>query len=138
MDHIRHFLRPLFVLGWLLLVGLRLYGQWSTISSFSPTTGSCGTTVWIYGTNLGLTSSVKFGGTDATSFTVVSPTAVRATVGTGSSGDVTVTAFGTATLAGFVWDDLTNPTITCPGNATVSATPGLCTAVLGDYSASAT
>lgn len=70
-----------------------------TIESFSPTSGGPGTTVVIIGTNFTGTE-VKFGGTDAASFTVDSTTQITAVVGSGSTGKVTVTTdSGTATSA---------------------------------------
>jgi hypothetical protein len=72
------------------------------VSSYSPAFGSIGTTVTITGTNLGGATAVSFGGTAATSFTVNSPTSITGTVGSGTSGSVSVTTVeGTATLAGF-------------------------------------
>ena len=70
-----------------------------TIASFTPTSGTLGTTVTIIGTNFSGTE-VKFGGTDAASFTVDSPTRITSVVGAGSTGNVTVTTNGgTATSA---------------------------------------
>ena len=70
-----------------------------TITSFTPTSGSTGTTVTITGTNFTGTE-VKFGGRDAASFTVDSANQITAVVGTGSTGKVTVTTDGgTATSA---------------------------------------
>jgi uncharacterized protein (TIGR02145 family) len=73
-----------------------------TINSFSPTQGGTGTVVTINGTNFTGATSVSFGGTPASSFTVKSPTQISATVGTGSSGSVSVTTvYGTANKTGF-------------------------------------
>jgi large repetitive protein len=76
-----------------------------TIASFSPLAGFAGCGVTINGTNLvganvvGGTGYVKFGGTDATSFTVVSPEKIEAFVGAGADGPVTVrTGQGAAIL----------------------------------------
>ena len=71
-----------------------------TITSFSPTSGGTSTSVTITGTNFTGTTAVKFGGTAASSFAVNSSTQITATVGTGSTGKVTVTTpGGTATSA---------------------------------------
>ncbi|GAA4053227.1 hypothetical protein GCM10022409_45180 [Hymenobacter glaciei] len=72
-----------------------------TISSFSPTGGPVGTVVTILGSNLGLTTAVKFNGRAASRFTIVSATQLTATVANGTStGPITVTAGGsTATSA---------------------------------------
>lgn len=69
------------------------------ISSFTPTTGNAGAVVTITGSNFQgtalngtswTTTSVYFGGTPATSFTVLSPTQIQATVGVGATGAVRV------------------------------------------------
>ncbi len=81
-----------------------------TISSFTPTSGVNGTIVTITGTNFTGATDVKFGGTPAASFIINSSTTITATVGAGSSGDVSVTTvYGTATLPGFTFN---GPTIT--------------------------
>ena len=70
-----------------------------TLTSDSPTKGSArgGTTVTLTGTNLTGTSSVEFGPTAATSFTVVSNTEVKAVSPAEPAGTVSVTV---ATPAG--------------------------------------
>ena len=70
-----------------------------TITSFSPTSGTVGSSVVITGTNFNGTTSVEFDATAATSFTVDSATRITAVVPTGAtSGPITVvTPFGTAT-----------------------------------------
>lgn len=75
-----------------------------TVTSFSPAAGGTGTVVTITGTNFNNATSVRFGSIPATSFTVVSPTVISATVPllADSSYDVSVTnAFGTGTRASF-------------------------------------
>jgi hypothetical protein len=75
------------------------------ITSFTPGTGANGTTVTITGSNFNWTTAVKFGGVNATSFTINSNTSITAIVGPGASGDVSVTTqYGTAVLAGFVFN----------------------------------
>jgi len=74
------------------------------ISSFTPTIAGTGTTITIKGQSLRSTSHVSFGGTSATSFTVVNDNTLTAVVGSGVSGDLTVnTVGGTSSLAGFVY-----------------------------------
>ncbi|OLC49269.1 MAG: hypothetical protein AUH82_00960 [Chloroflexi bacterium 13_1_40CM_4_65_13] len=72
-----------------------------TIASFSPTSGPVGTSVTINGTSFTGTTTVAFNGVTA-SFTVISDTAIQATVPAGAkSGPLTVTTpAGTATSAG--------------------------------------
>ncbi|WKV12686.1 BspA family leucine-rich repeat surface protein [Marivirga harenae] len=74
------------------------------ISNFSPTSAPEGGTVTIIGLNFTDASVVHFGGTAATSFTLVSDTEISAVVNSGTSGDVLVTTpGGTATQEGFVF-----------------------------------
>ncbi len=81
-----------------------------TISSFTPTTASAGTTVTITGTGFTGATAVSFGGVAATSYTVVSATSITAVVGSGASGSISVTTGGgTASLAGFTF--IETPTI---------------------------
>lgn len=88
-----------------------LGGGVPTITSFSPTSAAAGATVTITGTNFIGATTVSFGGTTASSFTVNSPTSIDAVVGAGSSGIVSVTTpGGTGTLTGFAF--LVPPTIT--------------------------
>lgn len=76
-----------------------------TISSFTPTSAATGAPVVITGTNLTAATQVQFGGVNAASYTVDSPTQITATVsGGGASGSVSVTTIaGTATQAGFTF-----------------------------------
>src|SRR5262249_45447036 len=72
-----------------------------TIRTFTPNTGSSGTVITIYGMNFIGTTNVRFGGTDAT-FIVNSDSVITATVGSGSTGSITViSAGGTASASGF-------------------------------------
>jgi hypothetical protein len=63
------------------------------ISSFTPAIGGPGTSVIITGANLSGATAVSFGGT-AASFTVNSASQITATVGSGSTGKVSVTTLG--------------------------------------------
>ena len=75
-----------------------------TISGFSPTSAGSGGVVRITGTNLNYVTSVSFGGVPATSFSFAGSTVINAAVGSGATGDVSVTsAGGTTTLAGFTF-----------------------------------
>jgi hypothetical protein len=75
-----------------------------------------GDTLHITGSNLMTTTSVKFGGTEAASFKVISANAVDAVVANGTSGNITLTTTkGTAVLAGFQFI----PVISVTGNTSV-------------------
>ncbi|MFY7965831.1 MAG: pectinesterase family protein [Chitinophagaceae bacterium] len=75
-----------------------------TITSFTPTSQISGGNVVITGTSFSNVTSVSFGGTNASSFTVNSGTQITATVANGTSGNVSVTTTsGTATLSGFTF-----------------------------------
>ena len=62
-----------------------------TITSFTPSSGDVGTMVTITGVNFSNASAVDFGNSAAAAFTVISDTTIRATVGSGGSGAITVT-----------------------------------------------
>jgi IPT/TIG domain/FG-GAP-like repeat/FG-GAP repeat len=83
-------------------------GNPPTIASFAPTTAAAGGTVNITGTNFTSATAVSFGGVAVASFVVNSSTSISAVVGSGASGDVSVsTPGGTATLAGFTFSPIT-------------------------------
>jgi uncharacterized surface protein with fasciclin (FAS1) repeats len=96
------------------------------ISSFSPASGTTGTTVTITGTNFTGALSVKFGDVLASSFNLVNATTITAIVGTGATGNVTVTtSSGTATKGTFTYNTppANAPTITSftPSSGTTGA-----------------
>ncbi|MFY7997765.1 MAG: hypothetical protein ACOVSW_04115 [Candidatus Kapaibacteriota bacterium] len=75
-----------------------------SITTFSPSSGRQGDTITITGTNFTGATGVQFGNTNAVSFQVISATQIKAVVGSGNSGSLTVrTAYGTATSAGFTF-----------------------------------
>lgn len=81
------------------------------ILDFSPKDAGLNATVTITGLNFTRASKVTFGGTNALSFTVVSPTTITAKVGAGQSGEVYVASpNGFSSLAGFNY--LPPPTLT--------------------------
>jgi hypothetical protein len=95
----------------------------ASITSFTPSNGPAGTVVTITGSNFTGATSVTFGDTAATSFTVVSSTRITATVGNGATGNVTVvTPAGTASLGTFTYG-IVPPDITgfSPASATSNA-----------------
>jgi hypothetical protein len=61
------------------------------ITGFTPSSGSTGTTVTISGAYFQGTTSVRIGGSAASSFTVVSPNMITAVVGVGGTGRIWVT-----------------------------------------------
>lgn len=72
------------------------------ISSFSPSVGIEGTDVTITGYNFNGITRVKFGNTDAQSFTLRNPTEIVAKVAKGSSGELSITTLtGTGSKPGF-------------------------------------
>jgi gliding motility-associated-like protein len=78
--------------------------QAPTITSFTPTAAHAQSIVTITGTNFTGTTVVSFGGVTASSYTVVSPTTITAIIGSGATGNVSVTTpGGTASLGGFVF-----------------------------------
>lgn len=75
-----------------------------TVTSFTPTRAVTGTTITLTGTNFLGATAVSFGGTPASSFTVVNATTITAVVGAGASGDVAVTTpFGTGSATNFLY-----------------------------------
>ena len=75
-----------------------------SITSFTPTTGSTGTTVTITGNDFDAITGVSFGGVAAASYTVTSLTSISAVVAGGASGNVAVSnSAGIGSLAGFVY-----------------------------------
>ena len=89
-----------------------LYSQQHTFTSFSPSHAGTGDIVTLRGTNFTGVTGVTFGGTAASSFTIVNATTIRGVVGAGSSGSISVskTSFTTITRAGFNFSAL--PTVT--------------------------
>lgn len=76
----------------------------TVIDSFARTSATTGESVRIYGKYLLGTTAVSFGGTPASSFWAFTDTQIVATVGRGSSGNVTITTqYGSATKPGFTY-----------------------------------
>ena len=98
-------------------------GEQPVIVSFTPTSGTSSSTITITGKNFDSTSSVSFGGTPASSFTVVSSTEITALPPLNSSGIVNVTTpEGTANLSGFVYAAAPIINSAVPINATTGNT----------------
>src|SRR5215213_1613989 len=72
------------------------------IASFAPAEGSTGAVILIKGRNFNSISSVMFGGVSASSFTLLSDTTIRAIIGNGATGSVSITTTsGTISFPGF-------------------------------------
>jgi FG-GAP-like repeat/IPT/TIG domain/Secretion system C-terminal sorting domain/FG-GAP repeat len=83
------------------------------IKSFSPAAGGTGTVITIYGRYFSNVTGIQFGGTDASSFIIISDSVITAVVGSGSTGSVTaVSADGQSQLAGFTFVSANTPTVT--------------------------
>ncbi len=83
-----------------------------SLTSFTPTTAPTGTTITIKGNSFTNAIAVSFGGTAASSFTVVNDTVITAVVGSGASGSVAVTnSAGVGSLAGFGYQVYLVPSI---------------------------
>jgi hypothetical protein len=98
-----------------------------TVSSFTPASATEGDVVTITGQYFENVSAVSFGGTAATSFTVVNSTTITAVLGTGHTGAMSVTTTGgTGTKGGFrykvTWTGETN-TFNSTGNWTGGRVP---------------
>lgn len=137
MRSVRHMGRLL--LGAVLFAGVLLVAgaaaAWAaapTISSLSPTSGPSagGTSVTITGSGLTGTTSVTFGGTEATAFTIDNDTQISATTPAGTAGTVDVVVTnpeGTAT-GSFTYVDAPDVTAISPaggpptGGTTVTIT----------------
>jgi len=87
-----------------------------TITSFSPMTGTTGTTISIHGSNLTAVKSVSFGGTPAASWSAISDSLLLAVVGAGSTGYVGVAnSISNDSLPGFIYTyDTTRQSDTTP------------------------
>ena len=83
------------------------------VSNFTPASGPSGTLVNISGSGFTGTTAVSFGGTAASSFSVINDLSIQAEVGTGASGSVSVsTPGGTGSKAGFTFTFTPAPVIT--------------------------
>ena len=91
------------------------------ITSFFPLTGKTGDTITITGINFVDVKSVSFGGRPAASFVVISPVSIKAVIGTGSAGTVSITnAKGSKALAGFEY--IAPPVVVDNGNLALNKT----------------
>ncbi len=114
-----HFARGLVLLAMPFGVVLGVWASpGTTISSFTPTSGGSGTVVTITGTNFTGATAVTFGGMPATTFSVTNSTTISATVGSGTTGTISVTApSGTGTSSGTFYCAPTITSFTPDGGA---------------------
>jgi hypothetical protein len=98
-------MKPLYALVFAVFVlQINALAQKPTITRFEPKTGTTGTKVYIFGTNLKTTKSVFFKNVPAARFEVLSDSSVVALVGEGATGMVSVgTSFGEAALGEFIF-----------------------------------
>jgi IPT/TIG domain/Secretion system C-terminal sorting domain len=103
-----------------------------TITGFTPDIAATGTLVTITGTNFTGATQVRFGGTNAASYTVVNATTITATVAAGATGNVSVvTPGGTATFATYPFTYLTSPLPSITSFTPVSGPVGTVITVTG-------
>jgi hypothetical protein len=103
-----------------------------TIQSFLPDSGSTGTPILIKGKNLYSATVINFGGTAAESFTVLNDSLVQAVVGTGASGNLTITTqTGSIFIPGFKYFIRPSPIVHSfsPGYGS----PGSAIIITGDH-----
>ncbi len=86
------------------------------INSFAPAMGKTGDTILIKGANFSAVTAVSFGDSTAKSFVIVNDSTIKAVVGNGASGNVTVMyAGGNFPLPGFVFNNGTAPGLLVTG-----------------------
>ena len=91
---------------------IKALAQKPVITRFEPKTGTTGTKVYIYGTNLLTTKSVYFKNIPAARFEVINDTTVLAVVGEGATGMVSIgNGFGEAALGEFIFQTPLSNTI---------------------------
>ena len=78
------------LLSFVLLFSLQTFAQKPDILRFEPKTGTTGSVITIYGRYMGSTKIVRFGGVQASSFSVKTDTSITAVVGSGASGLIQV------------------------------------------------
>lgn len=90
-----------------------IYNNNASVTDFYPKSAGTGSAVYLYGFNLASVTGVKFGGVPASSFTIESPTRIKAIVGTGATGEISVTNHLTTTnKPGFTFLSATSPSVT--------------------------
>jgi Secretion system C-terminal sorting domain/IPT/TIG domain len=105
-----------YLLFFSLLISAQLFAQKPDILRFEPKTGTTGSVITIYGKYMGSTKIVRFGGVQASSFTVKTDTSITAVVGSGASGLIQVNnASGEDTISYFTFKAIdTTPIVLTP------------------------
>jgi gliding motility-associated-like protein len=118
--------KQLFITVFTVLISLQIFATGVTIASFSPSSGTTGTGIFIKGSGFtNNTSAVTIGGANISVFSVLDNNTIYAVVpSNATSGSVTVTnaaANSTVSLSGFTYSTGVNPTPLAPsvGNGTV-------------------
>jgi gliding motility-associated-like protein len=118
--------KQLFITVFTVLISLQLFATGVTITSFSPSSGTTGTGIFIKGSGFtNNTSAVTIGGANISVFSVLDNNTIYAVVpSNAASGSVTVTnaaATNTVSLSGFTYSTGVNVTPLAPsvGNGTV-------------------
>jgi TM2 domain-containing membrane protein YozV len=108
------------------------YGTPPSISSISPDSGATGATILLSGTGFTGTSILTFGGTPASSFTVLSDSTISAVVGVGSTGNIAITTpTDTASIGGFSYIYTPLPPVQLTAFSPDSAGPGATITITG-------
>ena len=95
------------------------YSNPLSITSFSPTTASNGSTVFIKGSGFTGTYAVSFGGVAALSFSVIDDNTISAIIGNGASGSITVANIDSSkSIVGFNYCTQVTPSISITASAT--------------------
>ncbi len=94
------------------------------ITSFTPKSGGTGGTVTINGSGFTGATTVKFGVTPASLFTIVSSTKITAVTGNGSAGKITVTTPNGTATSDTAFTFCVTPSITIQANAGSSICAG--------------
>ena len=85
-------------------LGTFIYAAAPDVNEMHPAVGATGSTITLVGDNFLDVTGVSFGGTPATSFSIVDANHITAVVGQGSGGTITVTnPYGTGLIDGFIY-----------------------------------
>jgi hypothetical protein len=118
---IKKFTKKIYLFSFFILsFQFNLFSQQQTFTSFSPSFAGNGDIVTLHGTNFIGVSGVTFGGTTASSFTIVNSTTIRAVVGLGSTGNIVVSKAGFSNVTSNSFPVVTYRTFTYSALPTVT------------------